>query len=268
MRVLEHCLESATPEMQGQINALREAFSANTTLPFELKPTLGLRSPTMENHSTPSSTHSGPTGGPTFTTPAWSDVVDHASAKHMTPTNEYGPSFGDGAGRGMGRPGMPFPSNSYDMSTQAAYAPHTINQVTSGPQIGYDLQPVISNESHTPVWDPSGIFQQWNTAFGGAPPPQATPPSSRTMAPTSAPMMPNQQSPGSAHTGYGTQPMPVNTGSVVQNTTPTMPTVTPVMWQNAFTNAYVSGHGQKRYREASVDHSALNQYTATNKRRA
>jgi hypothetical protein len=102
MRVLEHCLASSTPEMQGQINALREAFSADTTLPFELKATLGLRSPVMDNHSTPSSTHSDPTSAPVFNTPAWSDVVDHAAPKHMTPTSEYGIGFGSTSGRGSG----------------------------------------------------------------------------------------------------------------------------------------------------------------------
>lgn len=255
--------------MQVQINALREAFSADTSLPFELKPTLGLRSPTMRDHSTPSSTNSGPTSAPLFNAPAWSDVVDHAVPKSMAPDGEYSPSYGNGVGRGMNRSAMPYPTAGYDIPPANPYAPQTIGQVTSGPQIGYALEPVISNESHTPVWDPSGIFQQWNAAFGGAPPPQATPPAARTMAPTSAPMVPNQHSPGSTNISYGgTQPMPVNASSVVQNTTPTMPTVTPVMWQNAFTNAYVSGHGQKRYREASVDHSALNQYTAANKRRA
>lgn len=145
MRVLEHCIESSTPEMQGQINALREAFSANTSLPFELKPTLGLRSPTMDNHSTPSSTQSGPTSAPVFNAPAWSDVIDHAGPKHMTPTSEFDPTFGSEGGRAMHRPGMPYPPNSYDISGNPPYAPHTISQVASGPQIGYALEPVISN---------------------------------------------------------------------------------------------------------------------------
>lgn len=243
--------------MQAQINALREAFSADTTMPFELKPTLGLRSPTMENRSTPSSTQSDPISAPVYNGPAWSDVIDHAPTKHMTPNSEFDTGFGNDTGRALNRPAMPYQANTFE-----TYSPHSIGQVVSAPQIGYAMEPVISNEQHTPVWDPSGIFQQWNAAFGGAPPPQATPPNARTMAPTSAPMIPNQQSPSSAHVNYGAQAVPV-----VQNTTPTMPTVTPVMWQNAFTNAYVSGHGQKRYREASVDHSALDQYTSTNKRR-
>lgn len=251
-----------------QINALREAFSANTRLPFELKPTLGLRSPTMDNHSTPSSTHSGPTSAPAFNVPAWSDAVDQTPVKRMPANNEFDPSFGSEVGRAMNRPNIAYPSNGYDLTANTPCPPHSLSQVSSRSQIGYALEPVISNEQHTPVWDPSGIFQQWNAAFGGAPPPQATPPSSRAMAPTSAPMIPNQQSPGSAHVAYGSQSLPVNASSVAQNTTPTMPTVTPVMWQNAFTNAYVSGHGQKRYREASVDHSALDQFALTNKRRA
>ena len=41
-----------------------------------------------------------------------------------------------------------------------------------------------------------------------------------------------------------------------------------LLWQDAFTSAFVSGHGQKRYREASIDHSATyGQYANSNKRR-
>ena len=46
MRILENCT-SAWPssEMQTQIDALREAFSADTSRPFQLKPTFPLGSP-------------------------------------------------------------------------------------------------------------------------------------------------------------------------------------------------------------------------------
>lgn len=269
MRVLEHCLPSSTPEMRVQINALRDAFSADTTQPFELKPTLGLRSPTIENHSTPGSTNSGPTSVPTtLPNQAWSNL-DATSSKTMTPATEYGPPFDNMAGHGMtSRPPLPH-SGSYDVSGHSTYSGQSIPQVTSASQIGYALEPVISNEQQTPVWDPSGIFNQWNTAFGGAqaPPPQPSPPDPRRMQPTSAPMMPNQ-SPINAQSIYSTQQYPVNPNAVVPDATPPVmqPTVTPVMWQDAFTSAYVSGHGQKRYREASVDHSAYGQYP-NNKRR-
>ncbi|KXT05016.1 hypothetical protein AC578_10337 [Pseudocercospora eumusae] len=266
MRVLEHCIPSANAEMQAQINALREAFSADINQPFELKATLGLRSPTIENHPTPSSTNSGPSAPQLLTTPAW-NMAEAASAKSMNPAEGYGVPYDNVAGHGIGsRPQLPHHSSSYEIPQQSAYAPH-LHQVSTA-QTGYALEPVISNEQHTPVWDPSGIFNQWNAAFGEGPPPQATPPDPRSMQPTSAPMLPNQTSPINAQGMYGAQQVPVNASPVVMpdTTPPAMPMVTPVMWQDAFTNAYVSGHGQKRYREASVDHSAYSQYSNTKRR--
>ncbi|KAF2217891.1 hypothetical protein CERZMDRAFT_63994 [Cercospora zeae-maydis SCOH1-5] len=229
MRVLEHCITSANAEMQAQINTLREAFSADVSQPFELKPTLGLRSPVMENHSTPSSTNSDPINGRSLTQPT---------------------------------PSMAHHDGNFDLSQTSPYAPSSMQ--VSAAQTGYGLEPVISNEQHTPVWDPSGIFNQWNAAFGA--PPQATPPGPASMQHTSAPIMHNQTSPISTHAMYGGQQIPVSNPVVPDTSPPAMPMVTPVMWQDAFTSAYVSGHGQKRYREASVDHSAYAQY-ATSKRR-
>jgi hypothetical protein len=51
MRVLEQCTSSTTPEIQQQIHALREAFSRDTSKPFELKLTLGMHSPVMDQHT-------------------------------------------------------------------------------------------------------------------------------------------------------------------------------------------------------------------------
>ena len=74
------------------------------------------------------------------------------------------------------------------------------------------------------------------------------------------PMVPVQLSPTSHATLYSPQTMS-NPGALVPEPVVDVPTVTPVMWQDAFTNAYVSGHGQKRYREMSADHSAYNPYS-------
>jgi len=57
------------------------------------------------------------------------------------------------------------------------------------------------------------------------------------------------------------QQMPSSAHPTVPDPIPSMPTVTPVMWQDAFTNAYVSGHGNKRYREESLDHIPYDQYS-------
>ena len=54
MRILERC-NSAWPQqdMQKQINALREAFSADINRPFELKPGIGSPSPPTMQPSPP-----------------------------------------------------------------------------------------------------------------------------------------------------------------------------------------------------------------------
>lgn len=54
MRVLEECSSAwPMPEIQGQIEALRLAFSADVNQSFELKPTFPYGSPSEPNHSSP-----------------------------------------------------------------------------------------------------------------------------------------------------------------------------------------------------------------------
>lgn len=55
MRLLESCTSAwPMPEMQTQIDALREAFSADTSRPFELKPSFPYGSPGANLQSSPS----------------------------------------------------------------------------------------------------------------------------------------------------------------------------------------------------------------------
>jgi hypothetical protein len=54
MRVLEKVMEAwSMPELEKQINALREAFSADIQKPFVLKPTFPYGSPHLSSHSSP-----------------------------------------------------------------------------------------------------------------------------------------------------------------------------------------------------------------------
>ena len=54
MRILESCTSSwPMPEMQAQIDALREAFSADTSRPFELKPSFPYGSPAARLQPSP-----------------------------------------------------------------------------------------------------------------------------------------------------------------------------------------------------------------------
>lgn len=54
MRILEKCTNSwPMPDMQQQIDALREAFSADTRKPFVLKPSFPYGSPAPQSTSSP-----------------------------------------------------------------------------------------------------------------------------------------------------------------------------------------------------------------------
>lgn len=259
MRVLEHCAPSANPEVQIQISSLREAFSQDTNRAFELKMNLGLRSPSVESQPTPPDGQQAQQGGVGHPPPAWAHLQDAGASKTLSPTNEYTPPYDTTPAQ----PTLPFTSSSYSVSSQGAYAPQSIGQVTSAPSQGYSLDPVPSTEQTTPLWDPSGIFQQWNTAFGAQGPlPQQPQPSisDPRMHPTSVPVMPPlHQSPPPPM--YGGQQLPSNAGAALTGTLSNMPTVTPVMWQDAFTNAYVSGHGHKRYREESLEPAPYDEYS-------
>lgn len=250
--------------MQVQMSALREAFSADTSKPFELKASLGLRSPAFGNAPTPPHLQHAPHSAPAQSTPVWPHIHDTASSKTMSPASEYATPLDIASTHSFtSQPTMAYHSNSYHIPATTAYANQTLHQVSSAPQMGYALEPSISNESQTtPVWDPSGIFNQWNTAFGGtAPLPPVVSVSDAQMAPTSHPILAAQPvSQNALPNVYDTQHLPQTTLPVVTESIPTLPTVTPVMWQDAFTSAYVSGHGQKRYRQEDLDASAYSQY--------
>ena len=243
MRVLERCIPSAAPEVKVQIDALRQAFSNDTSKAFELKPDLGLRSPSVESKPTPPGLYSQ--GPPTQGGQGWAQMQDTLSSKTISPSNGYGQQFQQPPAQAM-----PYTTTGFPMQGHTAYSQQALPQISTAPT-GYPLEPVISNEQQqTPVWDPSGIFSQWNNAFGPPAQAQQTPPAAaqqdpRMQLPTSAPAMPpppqqqqQQQSPQHVYS----QQMPAPSASM-------MPTVTPVMWQNAFTDAYVSGHGHKRFRD-------------------
>lgn len=60
MRILERCVTSwPMPELKAQIDALREAFSADINRPFELKPSFPYGSPSDPYHPSPPPFDSG-----------------------------------------------------------------------------------------------------------------------------------------------------------------------------------------------------------------
>jgi hypothetical protein len=278
MRVLEQCTSSTQPEIQLQINALREAFSRDTSKPFELKHTLGMHSPVMDQHLMTSTIATQsiqqPAVSQTSSGPSWPLPNSDVSPKTTNPASDYMQSFNTAAATASmpGASAVAFNTSSFDIPSSTAYPTQNFSHVTNAAyQQPYSLERVPSNEQHTPpVWDPSGIFSQWNTAFGPQPnPQQPSPPAAQyTPASTSSASMLRQampQQPVSAGMQASFYQPPAAAAAVrppPQHTSmpgsgypgmPAVPTVTPNMWQDAFTSAYVSGHGQKRFRDDSVD---------------
>lgn len=251
--------------MVAQINALREAFSRDTSKPFELKPTLGLRSPPMENELTPPEFRHSPASTSGHAVHSWSHLHDNRDSRHASPTSDFNSPYDvTGVSQGItSQPSVAFNSPNYQLPATTSYADQSLHRVSPIAQTAYGLDPISSHEQQ-PAWDPSGIFSHWNTAFGGAPP---RPPPPQNGQSTSTPLAAHEQSPGSQHSGYTPQQQQVPPGGMIgPSTIPVVPAVTPVMWQDAFTSAFVSGHGQKRYREASLDHSVYAPYSSSKRR--
>lgn len=271
MRILEYCIPIASPEMQTQINALREAFSLDATQPFELKPTLnGMRSPSTEKQLTP----------PAMQVPTPSEAwprIPTQPLQSASPISEYGnnnfaptsvPSI-------TSHPNISFstPSEAYNLPASTSYPSAsarrllTPSSATLSGDSSYQIDPVPSNEIQTPVWDPSGIFNQWHNAFGN---PVAPPNSSPTLGeprmlqhgPTSAPVMGHSvRSTQRTPPGQAALYIPPSMSPTAQSAMPNdvsmshVPAVTSVMWQDAFTNAYISGH--KRSRDDDTQDGAM-----------
>jgi len=199
----------------------------------------------------------------------WTHLQSATASKAISPGHEYPSSYGAAniASTMPNHPPMPYTSSDFEITPSATYQPQSLNQVSNPgyQQQPYALEPVISNEQTNPVWDPSLIFSQWNTAFGNpSQPPHPSPPETRYVPPIPASSVLQQPSHSPSTTGVGPyapgymgghhpqqmpQQIPDNTGH------PIVQQVTPVMWQDAFTSAYVSGHGQKRQRDDMSDNA-------------
>lgn len=133
MRILEQVTPSfAPPEMQEQINALRLAFSADVSKPFELKPSFPLGSPSSQNHPSPLS------------------VEDHYTGR-----NSAGPNSGlETPGQQFQYPGQPItpPISAHDLDYKTD-SPVVQSMAMMGQDQGQTLQ------IQEPVqWNPSRIF--------------------------------------------------------------------------------------------------------------
>lgn len=263
--------------MQDQINALREAFSSDTSKPFELKPTLGaLASPSVEKQLTPPLSQQSSPDDPAAID-VWPTLRNQALPGARSAISELEAQFAPSSmpSHITSHPVMGYIPEDFSAQPSSAptSAPYGMNQLLQSSmnvpvhEAGYPAPHTPGSELQTPVWDPSSIISQWNTAFGNpVAPPSASPaseepsmlPANLVGGPTSMAML-NQntvlQPSVSSHNHspvYGQNISPVAGNMMSQ--AGTAPAVTSVMWQDAFTDAYISGHN-KRHRDDTYDGS-------------
>ncbi|TDZ20303.1 Cutinase transcription factor 1 alpha [Colletotrichum orbiculare MAFF 240422] len=174
MRVLEKVM-SVWPmaDLQKQVDAVREAFSADTRKPFVLKPSFPYGSPQSSSHSSP----------PRGYRPG---MARAGSLDHQLETNlQHSQSLVMMANQGSQAPGMP------------------------------QTMPLAD----APTWNPSRIFEQWNTSFG-------------------APEAPSLQDIQAVH---ATLPVVSQQMSQQYSAAPAQTFISPAMWQESVASVYEGG---------------------------
>ncbi|KAG9245733.1 hypothetical protein BJ878DRAFT_418599 [Calycina marina] len=222
MRILEKCSSSwPMPDMQHQVDALREAFSADTRKPFVLKPSFPYHSPGPA-HLRPQGYNQPSSGGQRT-------LEHHAQPSHVSYTNiPISPPISAG--------GMDTKSDSPALQSLAMIA-------------ASQRAPQQSMPSGVPMtdstgWDPAAIFDRWNTTFG-TPAHSGSSAIPQSISPLKQPVPGAQEIPTlSANSGLpnvnltsGSHPMPPQqySGAAIPSF------ISPSMWQESVQSVYEGG---------------------------
>ncbi|KAL2263546.1 hypothetical protein VTK26DRAFT_6282 [Humicola hyalothermophila] len=210
MRILEKCMSAwPMPDMQKQIDSVREAFSADIRKPFVLKPTFPYGSPHSASHPSPPVRQ-------------LNTQVPHSQVSYAS------------------HPLTPVSAGSLDTKGDSpTVQPLTTMASNPGSQASGVAQTLPLAEA--PAWNPSRIFDQWNTSFG-APQIQPSPP---TIAAQTNSMSVGStggvETPGlhdiQGQLRAGTQQLPAPQYPAPQVTN----FVTPAMWQQSVASVYEGG---------------------------
>ncbi len=161
MRILERCTAAwPMPEMRTQIDALREAFSADISRPFELKPNFPYGSPSPDLQSRPP-----------FDLSYHHDALSRQASHEQIAQEQYRP-----------RPLTPPMSGQHELDQDRPLADASLPMIPNGEQ---QPMPLCSDSIETDPagWNPSRIIEygsedakvksstnesnsQWNAAFG------------------------------------------------------------------------------------------------------
>ncbi|KAI0173590.1 hypothetical protein GGR52DRAFT_572097 [Hypoxylon sp. FL1284] len=229
MRILERTMHSwPLPEMLKQIDAVREAFSADTRKPFVLKPSFPYGSPHPSSHSSPPTANTFKP--PMLQTSSLGSGIDPQAGQHSQVSYANHPITPISVGSADSKSDSPS-AQSLSLMTpgQSAQA----SALSSGMPLG----------DH-PTWNPSRIFDQWNTTFGTqqlqSQPTSVAPQSSSLNVPLSSgtPEIPTSQD---LQIAGGS--LPAATQALPQQYTapPMHAFVTPAMWQESVASVYEGG---------------------------
>ncbi|KAF1975677.1 hypothetical protein BU23DRAFT_66258 [Bimuria novae-zelandiae CBS 107.79] len=248
MRILEECAPSwPMPEMQQQVNNLRQAFSADVTKPFELKPTFPFGSPQVHSQSsTPNNPGSYRSRHPSQQSPLHQPGQVNYHAHPISP---------------------PISASDNDTTTDSPVA-QSLVMMASGqraPQSAGGMQ-----MQETVPWNPQRIFDQWNVAFG-TPPPSSTTQSSPPLRPPPTGTSSNYELRNPQDAAQTNYQMPnvspqANDLSAASSQIPATTTfappaatyVTPTMWQEVVASSFQDGlkrrwdHGQAPMIDQSI----------------
>ncbi|KYK57604.1 putative Cutinase transcription factor 1 alpha [Drechmeria coniospora] len=223
MRILEKAMEAwPMPELQRQVDAVREAFSADVSRPFVLKPSFPYGSPRSSSHSSP------PRGKHGYRSMDRTGSMDqHLGAAHA-PTMSY-----------SGHPMSPVSADPGDSKSDSPII-QSLAMMPEGP--ASDISNGLVMESSQPSWNPARIFEQWNTSFGapthaGQVSPTQTHPMNITASSSSA---------SEVSTVHDFQQVnssiPRQVPAQQYSTSAPMPHfITPAMWQESVASVYEGG---------------------------
>ncbi|KAI1209676.1 uncharacterized protein F4807DRAFT_467557 [Annulohypoxylon truncatum] len=227
MRILEKTMHSwPLPEMIKQIDAVREAFSADTRKPFVLKQSFPYGSPHPSNHSSP------PTAN-TFKPP----MLQTGSMDPMDPHAGQQVSYAN-------HPITPISASSADNKSDSPSA-QSLSLMTPGQSTqASTLAGGMSLGDHS-TWNPSRLFDQWNTTFGTQQiqsQPTSVAPHSSSLSVGSSSGAPEISPSQDIQLGSGSLPAVTQAMPHQQYTAPPMQAfVTPAMWQESVASVYEGG---------------------------
>ena len=259
MRLLEYCTPAWPAEdLQAQVMSLRQAFSADTNRPFELKPGFPYGSPTPQLSHTPPAEISYER--PNITSHPSQDQMNFHPAP-MTPPISAGHddskdgSIAGGASMTMMAAGRPSSMHGSQMGDEGtSWNPTPIFEYAeNSPTTNTNMEEEIADVARS----------QWNNAFG-TPPPNTMPSTNSTVpqapySPTAStvshdlPQVPDalqhqQQQQFSVTSNMNSTPQIKNRPNPYSPPT-SNPSgyVTPTMWQDTVANAYVQNDLKRRW---------------------